>query len=79
MNTKGERRSQYVLRLTETLYDTKHVYAMNDNGFLKKFGFVVRFNSPHQNIICDSKKYTRNGITCCYCLSIFNVHCVLKV
>ena len=50
-----------------------------ENRLWKKFGFGVRFNLSHQNIICECKKYSESGIHSCYCLCNFNVHCVPKV
>jgi len=76
---KGEGCCQDLLSSSETLYGAEHTYVVYENRLLKKFGFVVRFNLPDYNIVCDCKKYSESGILCCHCLWIFNVHCVPKV
>jgi len=76
---KGEGCCQDLLSSSETPYGTEHTYVVYENRLLKKFGFVVRFNLPGHNIVCDCKKYSESGILCCHCLRIFNIHCVLTV
>ena len=75
---KGEACCQDLLSSSETPYGTEHIYVVYENCFSKKFGFVVSFNLPDQNIVYDCQKYSESGILCCYYLWIFNVHCVSK-
>jgi len=76
---KGEACCQDLLSSSETPYGTEHIYVVYENCFSKKFGFVVSFNLPDQNIVYDCQKYSESGIICCYCLRIFNVYCVPKI
>ena len=76
---KGEGCCQDLLSLSETPYGTEHTYVVYENRLLKKFGFVVRFNLPNHNIVCDCKKYSESSILYCHCLRIFNAHCVPKI
>jgi len=76
---KGEECCQDLLSSIQTSYGTEHTYAVYENRLSKKFGFVVRFNLPDHNIVCDCKKYSKSGILYCHCVRIFNVHCVAKI
>ena len=47
---KGEGYCQDLLSSSKTPYGTEHTYIVYENRFSKKFGFVVRFNLPDENI-----------------------------
>ena len=50
---KGEGCCQDLLSSSQTSYSTEHTYVMYENCLSKKFEFVVRFNVPDHNIVCD--------------------------
>jgi len=76
---KGEGHCQDLLRSSETPCGIEHTYVVYKTRLSKKFGFVVKFNLPYHNIVCDYKKYSESGVLYCHCLRIFNFHCVPKV